>query len=387
MDGLPTGLLALPAHGDGRVAALDRKLGLLVVRALLTEPLDGVEPATRRALLRLRSWLAARLRDTSDAVVRAVQAPEVQIPLLAWLSGACPPGPRLRAAAPALLIELAAQGAAKEGFLWDLSAEGFLLGDRRVQGSIEGLYAINDRVEFRVKGQLLRADQLPGEIVLHPITETLSLSCTDPNPLAMNEAHPDKAGNRIDLGGREPGDWVRALREALALVSLGLPTWHTELAVSLRRLVPVGFEAERHLSASYREAPSQAYLTLHPDPLTLAEAIVHETQHGKLNRLTWFDAVLENGRSVWTSSPVRPDLRPLLGVLLAAHAFVPVAALHLGLARAGHPIAATGRFVERRAEVRAQNESALSVLRALGEPTAMGRGVIAALEALHAATA
>src|SRR5207253_1395186 len=73
------------------------------------------------------------------------------------------------------------------------------------------------------------------------------------------------------------------------------------------------------------------------NPLAMAEAIVHGTQHGKLNALTWLDPVLENGHTEWSPSPVRPDLRPLMGVLLAAHAFVPVAALHARLAEQGHP--------------------------------------------------
>ena len=118
----------------------------------------------------------------------------------------------------------------------------------------------------------------------------------------------------IDLGGRSPAQWVEALGAALSLVEQALPGWMAELPVSLRRIIPVGWEPERHLSASYREAPGLCYLTLHPDPLTLAEAIVHETQHGKLGVLLHLDPVLHNGRTTWTQSPVRPDLRPLMGV-------------------------------------------------------------------------
>ena len=66
------------------------------------------------------------------------------------------------------------------------------------------------------------------------------------------------------------------------------------------RVVPVGFHAEQHLSASYREAPGLVYLTLHPSPLTLAEAIIHETQHVKLNALSWLDPISHNGHSEWS---------------------------------------------------------------------------------------
>ena len=40
--------------------------------------------------------------------------------------------------------------------------------------------------------------------------------------------------------------------------------------------VPVGWDEQRHLSASYQEAIGTVYLSLHPNPLTLAEALIHE---------------------------------------------------------------------------------------------------------------
>jgi HEXXH motif-containing protein len=112
---------------------------------------------------------------------------------------------------------------------------------------------------------------------------------------------------------------------------------------------------------------------------------VHETQHGKLNALTWLDPVLVNGHSEWTRSPVRPDLRPLMGVLLALHAFVPVAALHKRLADRQHPISQTEPFARRRREVLATNAESLSIVRSLGKTTRLGDKLIAELAALHAA--
>jgi HEXXH motif-containing protein len=225
----------------------------------------------------------------------------------------------------------------------------------------------------------------PQGLPLHPAVPTLQLSLIDTNPLAMNEAHPEKSGNAIDLAGRRPEEWQRALTGALELVHAGLPEWFAELPLTLQRIVPVGFDAERHLSASYREAPGLAYLSLHPDPLTMGEAIVHETQHGKLNALTWLDPVLENGLSEWSPSPVRPDLRPLMGVLLAAHAFVAVSALHVRLTELNHP-AMLGKEA-RRAEVLKSNAEALETVKAKGKPTALGRRLIDELDALQAACA
>ena len=127
-------------------------------------------------------------------------------------------------------------------------------------------------------------------------------------------------------------------------------------------------------------------MSLHPSTLTMAEALVHETQHGKLNTLRWFDAVLHNGDSTWSESPVRPDLRPLMGVLMGVHAFVPVAAMHRRLEELEDPIVSTPHFARRRHEVSEGNASGLKTIRELGELTAAGERVVSALEALHAAT-
>ena len=52
----------------------------------------------------------------------------------------------------------------------------------------------------------------------HPLDADSVLATADNNPLAMFELHPDKSGNALDLGGRDPAEWVATLREALDLV-------------------------------------------------------------------------------------------------------------------------------------------------------------------------
>jgi HEXXH motif-containing protein len=223
--------------------------------------------------------------------------------------------------------------------------------------------------------------------VFTQIQEGLWLSLVDTNPLADLEAHPDKSGNAVDLGGRSPGDWASKLQEALRPVATLMPTWMAELPLAQHRVLPVGFEPERHLSATYREAPGTCYLSLHPEPLTLAEALIHETQHSKLGVALHLDALLKNGRSAWTPSPVRPDLRPLIGVLLAVHAFVPVAALHARLQDSGHPWCDRPGFERRMREVLAGNARGLQTLERLAEATALGGRLLFELRRLHDATA
>jgi len=74
-------------------------------------------------------------------------------------------------------------------------------------------------------------------------------------------------------------------------------------------------------------------------------------------------------------------------VLLAVHAFVPVAWMHARLAALGHPIAQTAAFAARRAQVLAGNARGLQICEELAQPTEAGARLLAALRRVHAACA
>jgi HEXXH motif-containing protein len=385
---LPRGFLALP--DDRSAETLRRKVRLLALRRLLIAEAPGLGAP----LARLRAVLARLARGPEGpGLVRAVGALDVMVPLLCLEAEMAPAEGMIGRAVPPLLASLGRhlpRGTLRESLLWDVPVAALVDPPRRIAFEGQGLLLEPTGVEARTAAGASfdlgePAAGVRYETVLFPIVGGVSLSLADENPLAMLEEHPDKGGNAIDLGGREPAAWCTALGEALGLIEAALPVLHGELVQTVERIVPVGYEPERHLSASYREAPGLIYLTLHPSSLTLAEALVHESQHGKLNLLRWFDPVLENGTTAWTSSPVRPDLRPLLGVLMAVHAFVPVAALHLALAAIEHPVSRTPSFARRRAEVLAANERGLATLRELARPTLLGERVLAAIHELHGA--
>ena len=86
------------------------------------------------------------------------------------------------------------------------------------------------------------------------------------------------------------------------------------------------------------------YLTLHPNVMTMTEAVVHEFQHNKFNVASDSVEYLENAFHPLYQSPIRPDPRPLWGILLAVHAFLPVAELYRRMRDAGHPFAARPDF-------------------------------------------
>lgn len=203
----------------------------------------------------------------------------------------------------------------------------------------------------------------------------------DDSPLALHEAHPDKHGNRTSLGGQPMAAWTSSLRHALEVIEAGLPALHREIELALRQIIPVGHDPQRHLSASFRENLGTAYLTLHPQDMTMVEAVVHEFSHNKLNALLELDPLLHNAFAPLFASPVRPDPRPLHGVLLAVHAFIAVEALYRALRDLDHP-ASEGRGFETRFEaiVRGNREGLETLENA--EPTAAGARLLAELRAL-----
>jgi len=205
----------------------------------------------------------------------------------------------------------------------------------------------------------------------------------DHNPIAAFEAHPDKAGNHVDLGGRPEEEWVGMLDECFALIGQFLPGELAEMRTMLHEVIPVGYDTLRHLSASYSEAVGTIYLTLHPSLMIMTEAVIHEFQHNKFNVSAHSTAFLTNAFHPLYKSPIRPDPRPLWGIMLAVHAFLPVAELYRRMRDSGHALAAHADFERRMAEIDLKNHEGMEMLRAHAELTPAGRALFDDLEAME----
>jgi HEXXH motif-containing protein len=205
----------------------------------------------------------------------------------------------------------------------------------------------------------------------------------DHNPIAAFETHPDKRGNPVDLGHRPEEEWIDILDGAFALVESFLPRTFAEMRLMLHEVIPVGYDDARHLSASYREAVGTIYLTLHPNVMTMTEAVLHEFQHNKFNVASDGVEYLENAFRPLFKSPIRPDPRPLWGILLAVHAFLPVAELYRRMRDAGHPFAALAGFEQRMADLDLKNHEGMEMLRAHAQFTSPGVALFADLEGLE----
>lgn len=243
----------------------------------------------------------------------------------------------------------------------------------------------NGRVRFVVglgpsgEAHTVALDDAPDETaptIYEPIAGDIVLALVDNNPIAMAEAHPDKQGNAIDLGERPAREWADTLAEALAIIGRYLPELRAEIDLYIHQIVPVGYDPRKHLSASYQEIIGTIYMTLHPNLMTMVEATIHEFQHNKLHALLELDPLLHNAFSPLYASPVRPDPRPLQGVLLAVHAFQPVARLYQRMREAGESICDHPDFQRRYGQVIDGNHEGATVLLENAEPTPIGASVL-----------
>ena len=215
------------------------------------------------------------------------------------------------------------------------------------------------------------------------IGKVTQLATVDHNPIAAFEAHPEKSGNHVDLGGRSEDEWVAVLDDSFALVERHMPGEFAEMSTMLHEVIPIGYDTVRHLSASYREAVGTVYLTLHPSVMIMAEAVIHEFQHNKFNVSAYHTDYLANAFHPLYKSPIRPDPRPLWGIILAVHAFLPVAELYRRMRDGGHPWAAQPDFERRMSELDLKNHEGMEMLRAHAQFTAAGRAMFDELEALE----
>jgi HEXXH motif-containing protein len=371
---LPRDLLALPAHLprtlEGRV---DLAAVQALVRSLLADPragapalLSALRSPTASALLRgVRNELA---RSDGDPAHADATLAELCATLLFELALAGAPMPEVRLARlPRRILSLAAKA--------DLA-----LPEGARATFAPGRMSLSHQQSRRVIDLTVVAqgDDLGGQVTrpYHEVTRGIFFATADNNPRSFWGAEPGEPGNPVDLGGHEAAEWAEKIGEALALIGEHLPDLRAEIDLYIQLFLPTGWHPETHRSASYRESIGAIYMSLHPQLMTLAEAVIHEFSHNKLHALFELDAVIENSSAKAFRSPVRQDLRPLRGVLLAVHAFLPVARLYEKMLEAGHPLSRGHYFPERYARIRAINREGASVIFEHSHPTAVGRALI-----------
>ena len=400
------------AQGDARTlrGVLGRYLNHQM-RAFLSVPMRLIEPDNRALYSVVAGWMQRLVRENRGQALAALRPP-TQNGLIAPISrAAAADGDHaalnlwLRELCLLLLVELAVRGQLPEqGIGWQ--AQGIEVPtlrsiaanlELRFERPIEGLHFRAGEVEVRASDGhwrvALNPDVDPAVEAApfsfarpyHRIVPGVSLALTDNNPLSDFEAHPDKDGNQLDLGDHSVEQWLDSLRGCFERVDRYLPLLGEELRMVASLIVPVGFDPEKHLSASYKEVIGTAYMTLHPNPMTMVEALVHEFQHNKINAAFYLDPLLKNAFWPLYTSPVRPDPRPLHGVILAVHAFQPVAALYQAMVDADDPMAANPSWRKRFADIVAKNHSGATTVLDHADPTEVGIGLFEEMRALDEA--
>jgi HEXXH motif-containing protein len=129
------------------------------------------------------------------------------------------------------------------------------------------------------------------------------------------------------LSSTREQSWITGLEKAWKLVESADPLLADEIRFFLRAIVPLVNPPGRiHTSSSFSELPGIAFLSWSADPIVLAELLVHEYHHSKLNAILAYTDLFEIAPqepgfySPWKDSP-----RPLYGLLHGIYSFTGVA--------------------------------------------------------------
>lgn len=115
-------------------------------------------------------------------------------------------------------------------------------------------------------------------------------------------------------------EWRKLIDEAWDVLTLQHPNEARELSAGLRVLVPIDSDAGI-AGASSPAAFGGIILSSNGSVIELAETMVHELQHSKLNALLSFDPLVRSRGSERYYAPWRDDPRPLTGLLHGLYAF------------------------------------------------------------------
>ena len=142
----------------------------------------------------------------------------------------------------------------------------------------------------------------------------------------------------------------------------------------MKKIVPLGTDDKAHRSASYAEAFGSVYMGLvprepHPE-FSVLEGLIHEWSHNKANLARNLAPLVLNGNEEAYYSSYRPDPRPIEGIFLGVHAFVPTVRVFLQAFDSGaiDPNARIAKVFS----MHLKNESALEVLSKYLRPSEEG---------------
>jgi HEXXH motif-containing protein len=148
-----------------------------------------------------------------------------------------------------------------------------------------------------------------------------------PFTVALDDLDPFR-GPRLPVASRlsdhSAREWEHSLAAAWGVLARHHRSYATAIGAGLTVIVPLtAARASQGMNATSRESFGAAAISAVADPVTLAVALLHEFQHGKLNAVLDLVALYgpHEGRYY---APWRQDPRPLAGLLHGAYAHVGV---------------------------------------------------------------
>lgn len=169
----------------------------------------------------------------------------------------------------------------------------------------------------------------------------------------------------------DAADWGKRIDEAWHLLSASHAHYADEIAVGLTTIMPT-IDDDELLAASSPSAFGGMMLASPESAAAMAEVVVHELQHSKLNALLDLVALLDEPGTATEYAPWRDDPRTPIGLLHGIYAFASAVEFHqVERAHANSPdtTQADLLFAYRRAQVR----DAIDVVRALPTLTDLGQ--------------
>lgn len=116
--------------------------------------------------------------------------------------------------------------------------------------------------------------------------------------------------------------------------------------------------------------------------LSVLEGLIHEWSHNKANLARNLSPLVSNGKEEAYYSSYRPDPRPIEGIFLGVHAFVPTVRVFLRAFESG--VIETDVRVAKVFSMHLKNESALDVLAKYLRPTEEGTRYLDEIRKEHA---
>ena len=219
----------------------------------------------------------------------------------------------------------------------------------------------------------------------------IHLTTIDANPDNKNHNHPEHIKNGVGIGWWNIHEdyWLDLYAEAFSLLRRASPDFAHELDRMIHKIIPLGVTKSMHNSASYSTCIGHLYMSypveIEMPELAVLEAIIHESNHNKLNLIMKSDPLILNTREEIYYSPYRPDARHIYGIYLWVHALVAV--IHLFFhAHVSGIFTMNHSWLEKSMIYHMKNALSFRILRKYAKLTPLGQKILEEMEEVHKET-